>query len=77
MILAGNAGRSFGRPGPLPTAFPRKQLLYTGKTARPTIRAPAVATGRRRTSTESGDNESGHILTQKNEGIFFFDSKPS
>ncbi|KIW68388.1 hypothetical protein PV04_04339 [Phialophora macrospora] len=74
MILSGNAGRSFGRPGPFLTAFPRRQLLYTGRTARPSIRAPAVATGRRTTSTESGDNESGHILTRKNEGIFFFDN---
>ncbi|OCT52384.1 Mitochondrial escape protein 2 [Cladophialophora carrionii] len=74
MILSRTAGRSLGRPGPLLTTFPRKQLLYTGRNARPTIRASAVAPSRRTTSTESGDNESGHILTQKNQGIFFFDN---
>ncbi|KAJ9617199.1 mitochondrial escape protein 2 [Cladophialophora chaetospira] len=77
MILPSSAGRVVGRPSPYLPAFSRKQLFYTARAARPTLSAPTLAKGRRATtttSTESGDNESGHIQTQKNEGIFFFDN---
>src|ERR1700749_4024354 len=77
MIISRCAERSLRRHGPVLPACLRKQFLYTWGTARPTIRVAPVARGRRTTSTESGDNESGHIQTQKNEGILFFDSEPS
>jgi hypothetical protein len=60
-----------------------QRLTISGQTqirpARARLESPTF-TGRRyesATSTESGDNETGHILKQQNEGIFFFDSEKS
>ncbi|EXJ70091.1 uncharacterized protein A1O5_07164 [Cladophialophora psammophila CBS 110553] len=74
MILSRSVRSSFGRPTSALTRFSRRQQLYTWKATSPTARLAAAPAGKRWTSTEAGDNESGHILTQKNEGIFFFDN---
>ncbi|OAP65730.1 hypothetical protein AYL99_01702 [Fonsecaea erecta] len=74
MILSRTAQSSFGRPTGLRTNLSRRKHLYTWKSPASTIRRAALPSGKRWTSTEAGDNESGHILTQKNEGILFFDN---
>ena len=58
-------------------SFPGKQYFYIANGFRPRPRAtetkacPSI----RQASFEAGENESGHISTGRNEGIFFFDSR--
>ncbi|OQV06537.1 RNA recognition motif aka RRM, RBD, or RNP domain-containing protein [Cladophialophora immunda] len=63
-----------GRPTGLLTNHWRQKQASTFKIPSSTTRLSVVPSGKRWTSTEAGDNESGHILTQKNEGILFFDN---
>ncbi|KIX94117.1 uncharacterized protein Z520_10143 [Fonsecaea multimorphosa CBS 102226] len=74
MILSRTARSSFGRPTGLLSNLSRQTQRYTWKSPRSTPSFSLVPSGKRWTSTEAGDNESGHILTQKNEGILFFDN---
>ncbi|OQU95847.1 hypothetical protein CLAIMM_02012 [Cladophialophora immunda] len=76
MILSRSLRSSFGRQrSPLAASF-QKQLIYTGEVTRPRLVTPTLSDGlgRRRASSEAGDDETGHIQTAKNEGIFFFDN---
>jgi hypothetical protein len=42
----------------------------------PTLTVPSLSTARHRNASyEAGENDSGHINTRPNEGIFFFDSE--
>ncbi|KAH0840472.1 Mitochondrial escape protein 2 [Fonsecaea pedrosoi] len=75
MILSSTARKSFGRPTGLLAELSRKSQLYAWKNPSSTPRVSVTPSRKRWTSTEAGDNESGHILTQKNEGILFFDSE--
>jgi len=52
-----------------------KQYFYTANDfrTRPTI--AVKVSGRRHASNETGENDSGHITTTREEGIFFFDSR--
>ncbi|EXJ91794.1 hypothetical protein A1O3_00344 [Capronia epimyces CBS 606.96] len=54
----------------------RKQCFYTAHRLRPRPVTPILSTCRRAvtTTTEAGDDDTGHIETKKNEGILFFDN---
>ncbi|KAJ9661653.1 mitochondrial escape protein 2 [Neophaeococcomyces mojaviensis] len=71
--MLSNTGLLRRPPRPL-TAFQR-QCLHSFRNPRP---RPAVLTasnrGRRHTSSDSGEDETGHINTASNEGILFFDN---
>jgi hypothetical protein len=41
---------------------------------RPLVATPRCPVSRRKASSESGEDDSGHIKTDRNEGIFFFDN---
>lgn len=55
----------------------RKQYFYTANGFRPRPAPAALPTGRRSATNEAGEDETGHIETKPNEGIFFFDSMPN
>lgn len=53
---------------------PQKQYLHTRPDHRPRLSAPSFASAiRRRSSFDSGEDETGHINTAPNEGIIFLD----
>lgn len=65
-------------PRPHTTAIPTKPLPTATRATRqlPTRPILPLSTGgRRNASYEAGENDSGHINTGPNEGIFFFDSE--
>ena len=62
-----------------PRAFPlrtcaRKQYFYTANGFRPRSGVVINKFQTRKATFEAGEDETGHIATAKNEGIFFFDS---
>jgi len=63
--------RSSASPFGLPV---RKQYYYAANGIRPRLSSITIPAGRRKASAEAGEDDSGHIKTQQNEGIFFFDS---
>ncbi|KAK5319483.1 mitochondrial escape protein 2 [Exophiala xenobiotica] len=73
MLISKNVRSCVARPSsPLATNL-RKQNFYTGNGFRPRSARPTIPSGRRRESSEVGDNDTGHIETRPNEGILFFD----
>ena len=82
MIMSRGARIPFGRSGSLLTRNFREQYLFTANGFRPRLTIPTISAGERGASVEAGergafveagDDESGHIQTKQNEGIFFFD----
>ncbi|KAK5211410.1 mitochondrial escape protein 2 [Exophiala xenobiotica] len=75
MLISKNVRSCVARPSSLPATNLRKQNFYTGNGFRPRSARPTIPSGRRRESSEVGDNDTGHIETRPNEGILFFDYK--
>ena len=64
----------WARPSLTRATHPKKQYFYTANGFRPRPAAAALPTCRRKLTNEAGEDETGHIDTKPNEGIFFFDS---
>ena len=63
------------RPQPRRLLPLQRQSLYLKSDHRPRlVAAPFASTTRRPSSSDSGDDETGHINTAPNEGILFFDN---
>ncbi|KAK5270106.1 mitochondrial escape protein 2 [Exophiala xenobiotica] len=75
MLISKNVRSCVARPSSLLATNLRKQNFYTGNGFRPRSARPTIPSGRRRESSEVGDNDTGHIETRPNEGILFFDYK--
>ncbi|KAK5191843.1 mitochondrial escape protein 2 [Exophiala xenobiotica] len=75
MLISKNVRSCVARPSSLLATNLRKRNFYTGNGFRPRSARPTIPSGRRRESSEVGDNDTGHIETRPNEGILFFDYK--
>ena len=63
------------RQQPRIVAHFQRSCIHNLSCRRPTVFIPAIASiDRRRVSSDAGEDETGHINTRPNEGIFFFDN---
>ncbi|KAL6243560.1 mitochondrial escape protein 2 [Rhinocladiella similis] len=74
MLISRTARCYLGRPAsPAATQF-RQYHFHNAGSSRPRPTRTVVPSGKRKESSEVGDNDSGHIETKPNEGILFFDN---